>query len=155
MDFADEDALDQEEDDDEVLREDEAAEEDRAEEQAPVGVDHAAIPNKLTTLRACIPCLLVKSHGQFLETGCENCEAAFSLIDEPEKIVDVTTENFEGLVALTSPEQSWVAAWQFLTDFKPGVYALLVKGRVSEATAKELEEAGLPNIGQQLQEKRG
>ena len=64
-------------------------------------------------------CCFMQTHAQFLEEGCENCEAALNLQDAPQKVLDCTTENFEGMIALTSPEQSWVASWQFLSHFNP------------------------------------
>jgi len=113
---------------------------------------HANAPDKLQGLRACIPCLLVKTYKQFMEEGCENCSRAFDMRDNPEKIAGCTTVQFEGLMAMTVPEKSWVARWQFVPQFIPGIYALKVKGEVSEETAHELQDAGLPNVGKMLQQ---
>ncbi|KAH9253673.1 hypothetical protein BASA81_008291 [Batrachochytrium salamandrivorans] len=95
--------------------------------------------------------LLVKTYQQFLEEGCENCADAFEMKDDEVKIADVTTQNFEGLAAITQPGKSWVAEWQFTNNFVPGVYALKVKGEVSALAEEELANAKMPNIGKMLQ----
>src|SRR5438874_1728896 len=111
---------------------------------------HAKPPAKMKDLRACIPCLLVKTYQQFDAEGCENCDKGeFSVKD---KVDDCTTMAFEGLMAMTWPERSWVARWQFVSNFVPGVYALKVKGDVSPETAAELQEAGIVNIGRIMQQ---
>jgi len=113
---------------------------------------HTKPPAGMNNLRACIPCLLVKTYKQFMEEGCENCMPAFDMKDDPEKISDCTTAQFEGLMAMTVPDRSWVARWQFVQNFIPGVYALKVKGEVSESTTRELQDASLPNVGRMLQQ---
>ena len=113
---------------------------------------HANAPQSLQNLRACIPCLLVKTYKQFMEEGCENCSKAFDMKEDPEKIAECTTASFEGLMAMTVPEKSWVARWQFVRDFIPGVYAIKVKGEVGEQTARELAEIGFPNVGKMMQQ---
>jgi transcription elongation factor SPT4 len=115
----------------------------------PVWSRYAKGPESLNLLRACIPCLLVKTFAQFREEGCENCEKAFDMKDDDNKIADCTTSSFEGMLALTDPSKSWVARWQFLNvkggiQSVPGVYAIKVKGEVSDKSEKELEEAGIP-----------
>lgn len=35
---------------------------------------HAEIPTRLTGLRACLRCALIKEFSQFYENGCENCD---------------------------------------------------------------------------------
>jgi transcription elongation factor SPT4 len=129
------------EQDDEVMDTYALDEEDMAEDDGNAGWRPAPIPNTLSGLRACIPCLLVKTHQQFYEDGCENCEQALELSGNESTILDVTTENFEGLIALTKPEESWVAKWQFITEFMPGIYAIHVKGSISEENAAKLKGA--------------
>ena len=70
----------------------------------------AAVPSEMRELRACIPCLLVKTFSQFLEQGCENCPF-LGLQDEQERCREVTTDQFEGLVSVMNPKESWVARW--------------------------------------------
>jgi transcription elongation factor SPT4 len=113
---------------------------------------HANAPKSAQNLRACIPCLLVKSYKQFMDEGCENCSPAFDMKDDPEKIAECTTASFEGLMAMLQPEKSWVARWQFVQNFIPGVYAIKVKGEVSEQTERELAEAEVPNVGKMMQQ---
>lgn len=113
---------------------------------------HAEPPNSQNNLQACIPCLLVKTFQQFREYGCENCMEAFELRENDEKIEEVTTKSFEGLVAITRPPESWVARWQFVQNFIPGVYALKVEGSIGEDSARELADKNIPNIGKWLQQ---
>ena len=37
---------------------------------------------------------------------------------------DGTTSNYEGTIALINPADSWVAKWQGLTNYVPGLYAV-------------------------------
>jgi len=113
---------------------------------------HANPPRKLQNLRACIACLLIKTYQQFVTEGCDNCEKGdFSMKDDEVKVNDCTTIAFEGMMALTVPQKSWVARWQFADNLVPGIYALKVKGEVSEETARELQEAGIRNLGRLMQ----
>mmetsp|Transcript_37138 Transcript_37138/g.46461 ORF Transcript_37138/g.46461 Transcript_37138/m.46461 type:complete len:96 (+) Transcript_37138:277-564(+) len=70
----------------------------------------ANIPNEIRGLRACIPCLLVKTFTQFYEQGCENCEF-LALQDDRERCMEITTDQFEGLVGVMDPKNSWVSRW--------------------------------------------
>ena len=74
-------------------------------------------------LRACISCKLVKTEGQFDEEGCSNCN--WDLAD----YTDETTPDFTGMIAMMEPEDSWVAKWQRMAKYRPGVYAKSVKAR--------------------------
>ena len=79
--------------------------------------DSSIVPKKLSQLRACRNCYLVKSHSLFQKNGCENCYGN-----------DVnTTQDFEGLIAVVNPEQSWVARYQRINpQSKPGLYAITI-----------------------------
>jgi transcription elongation factor SPT4 len=142
--------------------EEEEDEEDIAEDDEDDGYDDdggpdgkrqrfAQIPNEIgTTLRACIPCMLVKTFAQFKNHGCENCESILDLVDSDQLIMDVTTAGFEGFSALTRPAESWVARWQFCQDMIPGVYALKVDRDVPEDVAITLEQNNFVNVGRML-----
>ncbi|KAF2576973.1 hypothetical protein F2Q68_00000249 [Brassica cretica] len=55
-------------------------------------------------LRACRRCRLVKTYDQIEDSGCENCHF-FKLDEDPERIVDVTTLNFNGSSPTTATEE--------------------------------------------------
>ncbi|XP_022227785.2 transcription elongation factor SPT4 isoform X2 [Drosophila obscura] len=73
-----------------------------------------AIPKDLRGLRACLVCSLVKSFDQFETDGCENCEEFLRMKGNKDNVYDHTSNNFDGLIALTTPTDSWVAKWQRL-----------------------------------------
>ncbi|MBN3282379.1 SPT4H factor, partial [Polyodon spathula] len=47
-----------------------------------------------------------------------------------EMVYDCTSSSFDGVIAMMSPEDSWVSKWQRISNFKPGVYAVTVTGRL-------------------------
>ena len=47
-------------------------------------------------------------------------------------VYDCTSAVFDGTIALTGKEGSWVARWQRLEGYKPGVYAIKIEGNVSD-----------------------
>ena len=62
--------------------------------------------------------------------------------NEREIVFEVTSPNFDGLVAMMKPDESWVARWQGITAFVPGCYALRVRGTLPEQHRQTLEENG-------------
>lgn len=42
------------------------------------------------------------------------------MIQDQQRVVQCTTSNFDGLIALINPEQSWVAKWQRIGRCKDG-----------------------------------
>lgn len=113
---------------------------------------HANAPKNLQNLRACIPCLLVKTYRQWIEEGCENCVDAIDMKDTVNLVNDLTTQDFDGMIALMQPSKSWVARWQFIPEFIPGVYAIKVRGDVSPESAEILTEKGFRNVGKMMQQ---
>ena len=111
----------------------------------------ASVPAEMKGLRACIPCMLVKTFHQFYEQGCENC-TFLGLQEDRERCNEVTTANFQGLVAVMDPKQSWVARWLRVAKLVPGCYAIKVDGEVDETIEQELEDNGFPNLGKMSQE---
>jgi transcription elongation factor SPT4 len=81
-------------------------------------------------LRACMVCSVVQTSAQFNRAGCPNCEEFLELRGNPDSIAEATSQVFEGLITLTSPEQSWVAKWQRLQGYQAGTYAIKVVGQV-------------------------
>ena len=49
---------------------------------------------------------------------------------------------FEGLVTLADPSTSWVARWQRLEGYVPGVYAVKVVGTLTDEVRQAIEDAG-------------
>ena len=52
----------------------------------------------------------------------------------------------EGLITLGEPTQSWVAKWQRLDGYVPGVYATKVTGLLPEEIISAVEEAGVKYV---------
>ncbi len=68
---------------------------------------------------------------RFLKEGCPNCEDFLRLANAPDAIQECTSQVYEGLITLADAAQSWVARWQRLDGYVPGVYAVKVVGMVS------------------------
>lgn len=112
----------------------------------------------LRNLRACLLCSIVQPHSKFLSEGCPNCEEILQLRNSPDSIGEMTSQIFEGLITLRDPENSWVAKWQRLSSYVPGVYATKVVGRLPDDIVQGLEENGLryiPRDGSQGEEEMG
>lgn len=71
------------------------------------------VPSEMgrTRMRACMSCSLVKSMGQFVAFGCENCPF-MDYQGDRERVSACTTTAFVGLYVLIKPKESWVAKWQ-------------------------------------------
>jgi transcription elongation factor SPT4 len=76
-------------------------------------------------LRACLLCSILLSLSQFSESGCPNCQDLLSSAH------DGTTSNWEGVIAVVDPKDSWVSKWQGLSSFVPGIYAVRYKNTKS------------------------
>lgn len=96
------------------------------------------IPRDLRNLRACLLCSLIKSFDEFEMNGCDNCERFLGLKQNRDMIYDCTSTNFDGLTAIMSPEDSWVAKWLRIDSLVPGVYAISVSGRLPPGIQREL-----------------
>ncbi|VCX41670.1 unnamed protein product, partial [Gulo gulo] len=90
------------------------------------------VPKDLRHLRACLLCSLVKTIDQFEYDGCDNCDAYLQMKGNREMVYDCTSSSFDGIIAMMSPEDSWVSKWQRVSNFKPGVYAVSVTGRLPQ-----------------------
>lgn len=56
---------------------------------------------------------------------------------------DCTSQVYEGLITLADPSISWVARWQRLDKYVPGVYAIKVVGTLPEEVLQQLEDNGV------------
>mmetsp|Transcript_12939 Transcript_12939/g.22994 ORF Transcript_12939/g.22994 Transcript_12939/m.22994 type:complete len:133 (-) Transcript_12939:162-560(-) len=116
--------------------------------------EYAAVPDVLKSLRACIPCLLIKTYRQFFEDGCENCPhlSGMGKIDMKgvkEDINNITTTEFDGFVAIPAPDESWVARWIGVTKLLPGIYAT----RVHTDLPEMYEDPAVRNLGRLSKER--
>lgn len=117
---------------------------------ANVIVVHAsAMSARSEHLRACLGCKFVQRAKEFAQRGCPNCEAilevrcflalfcvgigstfadrsftplanGLQMMQDQERVFQCTTSNYDGLIALIRPEQSWVAKWQRIGASSPG-----------------------------------
>lgn len=101
------------------------------------------VPKDLRHLRACLLCSLVKTIDQFEYDGCDNCDAYLQMKGNREMVYDCTSSSFDGIIAMMSPEDSWVSKWQRVSNFKPGVYAVSVTGRLPQGIVRELKSRGV------------
>jgi transcription elongation factor SPT4 len=65
------------------------------------------------------------------------------LAGSAENINECTSSNFNGTVALTDPEKSWVAKWMRLEGYVKGMYAVQVIGTLPEDMLEEARGQGL------------
>lgn len=79
-------------------------------------------------LRACMLCSVVLEATEFKKRGCPNCEDVLQvrhdhwvfdpahgehkLHNDSERVAACTSAQFEGMIALVNPTESWVARWQ-------------------------------------------
>lgn len=80
---------------------------------------------------------------QFEYDGCDNCDAYLQMKGNREMVYDCTSSSFDGIIAMMSPEDSWVSKWQRVSNFKPGVYAVSVTGRLPQGIVRELKSRGV------------
>jgi transcription elongation factor SPT4 len=81
---------------------------------------------------------------QFELDGCDNCESFLGLQNNRDAIDDCTSSNFDGLIAMMAPEDSWVAKWQRIRNLKRGCYAVSVSGSLPDHISRELQSRGIP-----------
>lgn len=104
----------------------------------------SSIPKDLRHLRACLLCSMVKTLEQFELDGCDNCERFLRLKGDRDQTLSCTSSNFDGVVSMMSPEDSWVAKWQRIEKLRPGCYAVSVSGKLPSSVVKELKSRRIP-----------
>ncbi|KAK1760941.1 transcriptional elongation protein [Echria macrotheca] len=97
-------------------------------------------PGQQRYLRACMVCSVVMTLSRFREEGCPNCEEFLHLRGSSDQIDACTSQVFEGLITLANPKRSWVAKWQRLDSYVPGVYAIKVSGQLPDDVRAVIEE---------------
>lgn len=76
-------------------------------------------------LRACLRCHFAQTAAEFHAKGCPNCQDMLDVCalhyrnangrqmqGSQERVADFTTSNFDGLICMLRPKESWVAKWQ-------------------------------------------
>ncbi|CAH1111226.1 unnamed protein product [Psylliodes chrysocephalus] len=101
------------------------------------------VPKDLRGLRACLVCSLIKSFDQFENEGCDNCDEFLRMKNNHDNVYDCTSSNFDGMISLMIPEDSWVAKWQRINRFCRGVYAISVSGRLPNSIVREMKSRGI------------
>ncbi|KAL4002631.1 Transcription elongation factor SPT4 [Acanthocheilonema viteae] len=108
-----------------------------------------SIPRDLRNLRACLLCSMIKSVEQFEMDGCDNCERYLGMKGDEEKVSECTSSNFDGMIAATVPEESWVCKWQKINRKVKGIYAVSVSGTLPSHIVQELKAQNIrykPNM---------
>lgn len=54
----------------------------------------------------------LQTFDQFENDGCENCEPFTNMKHNRDMVYDCTSSNFEGMIGMCKPEDSWVGKWQ-------------------------------------------
>ena len=82
------------------------------------------------SLRACMVCAVIQTTAQFTKNGCPNCDSFLEMRSNPDTVQDTTSQVFEGMISVADPTSSWVAKWQRIQGYAPGLYAVKVVGQV-------------------------
>lgn len=64
-----------------------------------------------------------------------------------DRVLECTTSNFDGAIAMIQPSDSWVAKYQRIDKFTPGLYAARMTGLLLPEDQDMLEEKGIPIRG--------
>ncbi len=113
----------------------------------------SVIPTELRKLRACLLCSLVKTAEQFEMDGCDNCDDFLHMRSNVDAVMDCSSANFDGIVAIMRPEDSWVGRWQRVDKCIPGIYAISVSGRLPNYVVSELQSHGIAYKSRDTSEK--
>jgi transcription elongation factor SPT4 len=65
------------------------------------------------------------------------------MANSPETVGEVTSANFNGMIALADPATSWVAKWQRIDGYVSGMYAVQVIGTLPRTYVQDLQDAGV------------
>lgn len=91
-------------------------------------------------LRACINCAIILKAEEFRASGCPNCPFLYTKRDT--NVTSITSAHYKGMIALLDPKTSWVGKWHRLTNYKPGLYAMIVEGELSDNQISMIEKDG-------------
>lgn len=97
-----------------------------------------ASPNPLAYLTS--PDLKINKPQRFRDDGCPNCEEFLHLAGSQDQIESCTSQVFEGVITLADPSRSWIAKWQRLDNYLPGMYAIKVSGQLPDEVRATLED---------------
>jgi len=101
-------------------------------------------------LRACLLCSFLATPTEFRREGCPNCEELLEMKGSTDRVMECTTGQFDGTIALISPSKSWVAKWQRNDKHRPGTYAVRVTGSLPESTIDDLEARGIKILSREM-----
>lgn len=88
-------------------------------------------------------CSYLQEGKEFKSKGCPNCPF-LDIAGSSESVTDHTSGQFDGIVALTKPNESWVGKWQRVNSCIPGLYAVKVTGRLSDNIVEYLHSKNIP-----------
>ena len=77
---------------------------------------------------------------RFRDEGCPNCDDFLHLTNSQDQIEACTSQVFEGVITLSNPNRSWVAKWQRLDGYVPGIYAIKVSGQLPDEIRQVIED---------------
>jgi transcription elongation factor SPT4 len=86
------------------------------------------------------PPLTLSPIQEFIRSGCPNCESFLQLQNSPDTVAECTSAVFDSLITVGDPATSWVAKWQRLSTYLPGVYAVKVVGTLPDEVLSVLED---------------
>jgi len=101
------------------------------------------IPKDLRQLRACMVCSMIKTLEMYEQDGCDNCDDFLHMKGNRDNVFDCTSTNFDGMIALMVPEESWVAKWQRVNRCVRGMYAISVSGRLPATIVRDMKSRGI------------
>ena len=92
------------------------------------------VPNDMKKLSCCPKCRLILDARQWSDTygrRCPNCGTT-----------DIEARDFQGMISLIMPSESWVAKWNLLEDSMPGVYAIKILSDAQTEREEMQEQIG-------------
>ncbi|KAH9905144.1 Spt4/RpoE2 zinc finger-domain-containing protein [Xylariomycetidae sp. FL2044] len=84
-------------------------------------------PQRRPRARRVMVCSIILTQAQFRNEGYPNCPF-LDLKSSPDAIESCTSRVYEGATTIADPKKSWVARWQRLDKYIPGIYAIKVSG---------------------------
>ncbi|KAF2672438.1 transcription elongation factor spt4 [Microthyrium microscopicum] len=100
-------------------------------------------PHQARSLRACMVCSIIQVSSKFVSEGCPNCEGVLGMKDSQEAVQECTSANWNGMIAVADPSKSWVARWQRVETYVPGMYAVQVIGKLPQDVLERMEDNGM------------